>query len=237
MANPGIPTTLSHGPAFSDLLPQASALFQQLYSNCNAKRIAMAAGAVSDEIILDLWIFLANAESRLLEYRKAPNFHDEYARWRGLSYRFNCTGDVNAATDRIINLPDNHKFKLDHRVEFIVQDGALPGGLSPATNYWLRDIQTNAVGIGATEGAASNINLTNGTGTAELLQNFRPDYASLLTAVDAALDEIELNLTQRAPTYVRANLDLSYSTRDTTATATLRTKLQDIEDLIDAVAA
>ena len=60
---------------------------------------------------------------------------------------------------------------------------------------------------------------------------------SLRTALDAALDEIELNLTQRASTYNRANLEHDYSTRSTTDTTTLRTKLLDVENLIDTTPA
>jgi len=236
MTNPGIPTNASH-PSLQDVLVQAAALFEQCELVAGAKRTEMAAGAVGDDVVNETWVFFASAEAQLKDFRKNANFHDAYARFKGLSYRFNCTDDVNAGNDRIINLPDNHKFKADHRVEFIIQNGALPTNLSEGTNYWVRDLQLNALGVTTSEGGASNVNLTNATGTAEMLVNIRPDYNQLLTAVDAVLDEIELNLTQRAPSYDRANLGFTYSTRSTVETATLRTKLQDVENLIDIVSA
>lgn len=239
MANPGIPTRTSHGLSVTDLGSAASSTFILLHERSANARVAMAAGAVGDDVIRDLWQQLAGHEADLLEYRRASDFHDEYARYRGLAYVFDSTADVNAATDKIINLPVNHKFKTDHRVDFRIIEGALPGGLAEDTNYWLRTIDSpnGTTTLTTTEGGASDINLTNGTGRAEMILNIKPDYASLLTAVDAALDEIELNLTQRAPTYDRANLDFTYSTRSTVDTATLRTKLSDIEALIDVVAA
>lgn len=233
----GIPTSVSHDKAMADLLDEANALFVNSERVARENRVLMAAGTVSDEVIENVWRFFARTEKRLNEIRTAPDFHDEYARYRGLAYSFDSTADVNAATDAIINLPDNHKFKLDNRIEFRILEGALPGGLSEGTNYFGRTVGTTTLTLSATESGGSNVNLTNGTGRAEMLVNIKPDYASLRTAVDAVLDEIELNLTQRAPTYDRANVDFTFSTRTIAQTATLRTKLTDVENLIDTIAA
>lgn len=233
----GLPTIKSHDRAIVDLLGEAASIFVNSENTARLRRIDMAAGTVDDDLIANLWQNFASWKIRLDQIRRAPDFHDEYARYRGLSYTFNCTDDVNAATDKIINLPDNHKFKTDNRVEFRINEGALPGGLSEATNYFIRTVGTTDVTITTTEGGGADVNLTNGTGQAEMLVNIKPDYASLRTAVDAVLTEIETNLTQRAPTYVQASADFSYSTRSTVETATLRTKLTDVENLIDTVAA
>lgn len=234
----GIPTSLSHDKAMTALVEEFNAILVNGKRVAETNRTAMAAGAVSDEVIENVWRHFAQAEKRIEEIRKAPDFHDAYARYRGLAYFFNCTDDVNAATDKIINLPVNHKFKTDHRVNFILNDGALTGGLAEDTNYFVRTVdQVNGtITLTATEGGATDINLTNATGTAEMVLNINPDLSNLRTAIDAALDEIELNLTQRAPSYDRTNVDFTWSTRSTTETGTLRTKLSDIEALIDTTA-
>lgn len=237
MANPGIPTSLSHGNPMVDLLREFASTMIASEAEARTSRIAMAAGPVSDELIRTTWEFFADAESRINEIRRAPDFHNEYARFRGLAYSFNCTADINAATDAIINLPDNHKFKTDHRVDFILNDGALTGGLTVGTNVFVRTVATNTLTLTATEGGGADINLTNATGTAEMLVNIKPDLASLRTAIDAALDEIELDLTIRATTYDRSNVVHTYSTRSSVETATLQTKMTDIEALIDVIAA
>lgn len=235
----GIPTSVSHDKAMDGLLNEFNAILVQGEKKARDNRILMAAGSVSDLIIRDVWEFFAKAEYRVLQIRRTPDFHDEYARHRGLAYFFNCTDDVNAATDKIINLPDNHKFKTDHRVDFKITEGALPGGLSENTNYFVRtvDAANGTVTLTATEGGGTDIDLTNGTGTAEMILNIKPDLASLIIALDAILDEIELNLTQRSTTYDRGNLTHTYLTRAIVDTATLRTKLTDFESLVDVVAA
>jgi len=206
-----------------------------LARSANTRRLEMAAGAVGDDAILDVWQKFADGEYRINEIRRLPDFHDEYSRYRGLAHTFNCTDDVNAATDKINGLPARHKFKTDHRVDFRIKEGALPGGLSENTNYFVRTVDSanGTVTLTAAEGGSSDIDLTNATGNAEMLLNIKPDLSNLLTAIDAVLDEIELNLTQRGVTYDRVNQETDYSTRDTTATSTLRTKLLDVENLID----
>lgn len=233
----GIPTSSSHDRALADLLAEFNNLLVVSERVAREARVAMAAGAVTDLQIREVWDWFANADSRIEEMRRSPDFHDEYARYRGLAFSFNCTDDINAGTDRIINLPNNHRFKLDQRVDFRLIDGALPGGLSEGVNYFVKDPTLAGLKLTATEGGATNINLLNGVGTAEMLVNIKPDLASLRTAIPAALDEIELNLVQRATTYDRANVSHTYSTRSTAETANLRTLLQDIENLIDVAPA
>ena len=237
MANPGIPTTSSHDRNMDDLLHEFNGKIIEAYNICNSNRTDMAAGAVGDDTIKELWNRLADIHTSINRIRKTSNFADEYAKARGLVYRFNCTDDVNAATEKITNLPANHGFLTDHRVDFSIIEGALPGGLSEETNYWVRtvDAPNGTITLSATEGGASDINLSNGTGKAWMRLNIRPDISSLVTALATALTEIETNLTQRSSTYgSRTTQEHTYSTRDTTATATLRGDLQDIEDLIDA---
>jgi hypothetical protein len=235
----GIPTSTSHGSAMDSLVTEFNAILVNGERKARESRIAMASGPVSDLLIREVWEHFAYAEFRIEEIRRTSDFHDEYARHRGLSFFFNCTDDVNAATDKIINLPDNHKFKQDHRVDFKLIQGALTGGLSEGVNYFLRTIDSpnGTVTITTTEGGASDINLSNATGTAEMILNIKPDLSPLRTAIGAALTEIETNLTQRATTYDRENLEHTFSTRTAVETATLRTKLSDIEALIDVVAA
>jgi hypothetical protein len=239
MTNPGIPTTSSHSNAVAALISEANALLINGERLARVSRIDMAAGSVDDIVIKDVWDFFSRMESRLLEIRTASDFHDEYARDRGLAYAFNCTDDINASTEKIINLPANHKFKTDHRVEFILIQGSLTSGLSEGTNYWVRTVDkpNGTITLTTTEGGGSDINLSNATGTAEMIVNIKPDYSSILTAVDAILDEVEANLALRLFAYDRANLDYTYSTRTTGNTATLRTKFSDLEALIDVIAA
>jgi len=234
----GIPTSSSHDKAMDQLLTEFNALLVNGKSRAVADRVAMAAGSVSDDVINNLWNVFAFAEYRILEIRRAADFHDAYARHRGLSFSFNCTDDVNAATDLITNLPTNHKFITNHRVDFKLIQGALTGGLSEDTNYFVRtvDAANGTITLTDSEDGVSDVNLTNATGTAEMILNIKPDLATLLTAIDAILDEIELNLTQRGTTYDRANLAHTYSTRDTTSTATLRSALSDFEALVDTTA-
>jgi len=239
MANPGIPTSASHDKSMESLLNEFNNILVTLQRTANEQRLAMAAGAVGDDIIKTVWDRFAVAEDRLLQIRRAPDFHDQYARYRGLAYTFNCTDDINAATDKIINLPTNHRFKTDTRVDFIIIEGSLPGGLSENTNYWIRSVDAagGTVTVTTTEGGGTNINLSNGTGMAEMLLNMKPDLSTLFTEIDEVLDEIELNLGQRATTYDRANLEHDYSTRSTVDTSTLRDRLLDVENLIDVTAA
>jgi len=230
-----LPTSTSHGISTDSAANKFNVLIVEAYNRCETDRTLMAAGVVGDDVILRLWDRLANIESEIKEIRRLPDFHDKYADYRGLQFQFNCTDDVNAATDKITNLPANHKFITDTRVDFTILEGALPGGLSEGTNYFIRTVDASGgtVTLTTTEGGGTDINLSNGIGVAFMTLNIKPDLADLLTALDAALDEIELNLTQRAVTYDRVNLEVDYSTRDTTSTGTLRTKLQDIEDLIN----
>jgi len=239
MANPGIPTSSSHDKPMADLLKEFNSILITAERVARENRILMAAGNVDDSVIVGVWKFFANSELRVNEIRRTPDFHDEYARYRGLSFSFNCTDDINAAQDKIINLPTNHKFKTDHRVDFVIAEGVLPGGLAEVTNYFVRTVDAAAgtLTLTTSEGGASDINLTNGIGNAEMVLNIKQDLSAIRTAFDAALDEIELNLTQRAYTYDRPNVDFTYSSRTTGDTATLRAKLSDIEALIDVVAA
>lgn len=235
----GIPTSVSHDKAMDNLLNEFNSLLVQGEKRARENRIIMAAGVVSDEVIRDIWEFFANAEYRINQIRRTPDFHDEYARHRGLAYSFNCTDDINAALEKIINLPANHKFKTDHRVDFKISEGALPGGLAENTNYFVRtvDAVNGTITLTATEGGGTDINLSNGTGTAEMILNIKPDLANLISSVDAILDEIELSLAQRASTYDRANLGHTYSTRSTVETATLRAAFATFEGLVDTIPA
>ena len=236
MANPGIPTTQSHDRNMDDLCHEFNSKIIEAYNVCNSNRVAMAADAVGDNSIKELWNRLSDIHTRINTIRRAANFADQYAKQRGLTYRFDCTADINAATDKIINLPANHLWLTDHRVDFSIIEGALPGGLSEDTNYWVRtvDSPSGTITLSATEGGVSDINLTNGTGKAIMRLNIRPDINTLVTNLDAALDEIEANLTQRASTYGDRTIQAhTYSTRSTTETAALRTDLQAIEDKID----
>ena len=235
----GIPTKTSHGGALDAILREFDVWLLTLYRTANDNRLTMASAAVSDLVIKNIWDIFADGESRINEIRRTPDFHDAYARYRGLSYSFNCTDDVNAATEKIINLPVNHKFKTNHRVDFKLIQGALTGGLAEGTNYFVRTVDTanGTITLTTAEDGATDINLSNAVGTAEMVLNIKPDLVSLRTAIDAALDEIELNLTQRASTYNRANLEHDYSTRSTTETTTLRSKLLDVENLIDTTPA
>lgn len=235
----GIPTSTSHGKPMIDLLGEFNGLLVTLERVARENRILMAASSVSDEIIKTVWERFAYCESRLLEIRRTPDFHDEYARFRGLSYAFNCTDDVNAATDKIINLPVNHRFKTNHRVDFKINEGALPGALAEGTNYFIRTVDTanGTVTLTTVEDGTTDFDLTNATGNAEMILNIKPDLSTLITAVDDVLDEIEVNLAQRAPTYDRPNLSYTFSTRTTVETASLRTKLSTVEGLIDVVEA
>lgn len=235
MAEVGIPTSKSRGNNITQLLDQFNAILEGLEDECRTKRILMAAGAVEDDVVYSLWITLAMAEANINTIRKTPDFHDSYARYRGLSYAFHCTNDINAATDKVINLPVNHLFVTNDPVDFVIREGSLPGGLSEDTNYFVRtvDAANGTLTLTTALDGATDINLTNGTGTAEMILNIKPNLASLRTAIDVALDEIELNLAIRAATYDRANLDLTYSTRSTVDTTTLQSDLQDIENLID----
>lgn len=240
MANPGIPTRKSHDRAIAQLLDEADSLFILAAELSAAVRIEMAAGPVGDDRVSHLWQSCAEWKIRLNEFRRAPDFHDEYARYRGLSYTFDSTDDVNAAgaQEKIINLPDFHRFKADHRVEFRIIEGALAGGLSEGVNVWVFEPLQTALSLTAAEGGAGGkINLSNAVGRAEMLVNIRPDYASLRTAVDDVLTEIETNLTQRAPVYDQANADFTYSTRSSVETAALRTDLAAVEALIDTITA
>ncbi len=239
MANPGIPTSESHNKSMGSVLSEFNQILVQLERTARENRILMAAGSVSDVAIKGIWDTFASAEDRILDIRRTPDFHDSYARYRGLSYSFNCTDDINAAQEKIINLPANHKFKTDHRVDFVIVEGSLPGGLSEGTNYWVRTVDAagGTVTLATTEGGGSDINLSNGTGQAVMALNIKPDLASLITAVDDVLDEIEANLTQRASTYDRINLEHDYSSRTTGDTAALRTDFSAIEALIDIVVA
>jgi len=232
----GIPTSVSHDKAIIELLGEFNHLLVQSERIARENRIAMAAGAVSDLVIKNVWDWFANAEFRIDEIRRTPDFHDEYARYRGLAYTFNCTDDISAANDRVLNLPANHRFKTDHRVEFILNEGALPSPLAENTNYFVRTVLNQALTLTTTESGGTDINLLNGVGTAEMVLNIKPDLGSLRTNIDLVLDEIELNLTQRATTYDRLNVEHTYSTRSSVETATLQTRLQDVEDLIDVVA-
>jgi len=238
MANPGIPTSESHDKSMESLLNEFNNILITLYRTANEQRLAMSAGAVGDDIIKLVWDRFAGAESRVLQIRRAPDFHDAYARYRGLAFTFNCTDDINASTEKIINLPTNHRFKTDTRVDFRIIEGALPGGLSENTNYWIRSVDAagGTVTVTTTEGGGTNIDLSNAVGMAEMLLNIKPDLSSLITDIDEVLDEIELNLAQRATTYDRANLEHDYDTRSTVDTSTLRTKLLDVENLIDTTA-
>lgn len=235
MANPGLPTSVSHNLSVENLSRLFDSILIRLSNTANSNRVAMAAGAVGDDAIKSLWDVFAKGEADIDEIRRTPDFQDNYARHRGLAYTFNCTDDVNAANDRIINLPTNHKIKVDHRVDFKIREGALPGGLAEGTNYWVRTIDSanGFITLTTTEGGATDINLTNGTGIAEMIVNIKPDLSALRTDIDQVLDEIELNLTQRGTTYDRPNWAHTASTRSTVETATLRTLLQDVEDLID----
>jgi len=235
----GIPTQLSHNKPSFDLLKEFNSILVTAERVARENRILMAAGNINDSIISDVWKFFANSENRIDEIRRTPDFQDEYARYRSLSFFFNCTDDVNAAQDKIINLPINHKFKTNHRIDFKLVQGALTGGLSENTNYFVRTVDAAAGTITLTdsEDGVSDINLTNGTGTAEMILNIKPDLAALRTAIDAALDEIEANLVQRAYTYDRPNVDFTYSTRSSGETSSLQTMLSNIEALIDVVAA
>lgn len=239
MANPGIPTSESHDKSVESIMSEFNQILVNLERTARENRIVMAAGSVSDVIVKDIWESYASGEDRLLELRRTPNFHDEYARYRGLTYQFNSTDDINAAQEKITNLPTNHKFKTDHRVDFLIVEGALPGGLSEGTNYWVRTVDAvgGTITLTTTEGGGSDINLSNGVGVAIMNINIKPDLSSLFTAVDAVLDEIEANLPQRASSYDRPNLEHDYSFRAVGDTAALRSDFSDVEDLIDVVVA
>lgn len=237
MANPGIPTRKSHDRALTALMDEADSVFIIMEELSSAVRAEMIAGAVGDDRISHLWQSFAEWKSRLNEFRRAPDFHDAYARYRGLAYTFDCTDNVNAATDKITGLPDFHRFKVDHRIEFRIIEGVLPTNLSEGTAYWGRNPGQNDVELFSAEGGGTIINLTNAVGRAEMLVNIRPDYGSLRTAVDAVLTEVETNLTQRAPTYDQANADFTYSTRSSIETANLQSDLADVVALIDVIAA
>lgn len=239
MANPGIPTSASHNGSMETLMSEFNQIVVQLERTSRESRIVMAAGSVSDVVIKNVWDIFANGEDRLLDIRRAPDFHDQYARYRGLTYSFNCTDDINAAQEKITNLPVNHKFKTDHRVDFTIVEGALPGGLSENTNYWVRtvDAVNGTLTLATTEGGGSDINLSNGVGQAIMALNIKPDLSALFTAIDVVLDEIEANLTQRGSTYDRPNLEHDYSFRTTGDTAALRSDFSDVEALIDIVVA
>ena len=242
MANPGIPTSVSHSKDVAQLMTEFNAILINSERIARENRILMAAGSVSDLTIKNVWEHFAHVEDRINEIRRTPDFQDNYARHRGLAYTFNCLnsgsgGDIQAAQDKILNLPTNHKFKTDTRVDFKLIEGTLPGGLSEGTNVWIRTVAATDVTLSATEGGASDINLTGNTGMAEMVANIKPDLANLRTNIDLLLDEIELNLTQRGTTYDRPNITHTYSTYTTANTATLRGLFSDIEADIDVVAA
>ena len=237
MANPGIPTSLSHGKAIPEILAEINGILVNGERVARLNRIDMAAGPVSDEVIRTVWHHFADAESRLTDIATSPDLRDDYAQYRGLYYEFNCDTNINATNDTITGLPNGHKFKTDHRLKFKLIDGTLPGGITETAHFWGRTIGTTTMTISATEGGASDVDLTAGSGTAAVYVNIKQEYQSILVAIDAILDEIEANLAIRGTTYNRANLREDYSTRDSTATATLRTKLSDFEALIDTVAA
>ena len=235
----GIPTSVSHDKAMDTLLNEFNSLLVQGELKARTNRIAMAAGEVGDDAIKDLWKIFADTEYRIGEIRRTPDFHDAYARFRGLSYSFDCTDDVNAATDKIQNLPTNHKFKTNHPVDFKINEGVLTGGLAENTNYYVRtvDAVNGTITLTTTEDGVADISLTNAIGNAEIILNIKPDLAALLTAIDAILDEIELSLAIRAQTFDRANLVTVFSTRTIIETTTLQAKFSDFEALVDVVPA
>lgn len=233
----GIPTSKSHDRAIDALLNEFNAILVNGERVARETRIAMAAGAVTDLVIRDMWDKFARHEDRINQIRRIPDFHDQYARFRGLSYNFNSTDDVQAALDQIRNLPDNHKFKTDHRVDFKINEGSLPGGLAENTNYFVRTISSNALTLTTSEGGGSDIDLTNGVGTAEMLLNIKPDLGALRTSLGDIITEIETNLIQRSTTYDRPNLEHIYSTRSSGETAALQADLATFEALIDVIAA
>lgn len=238
MANPGIPTSKSHDRDVAQLATEFNAILINSERIARENRILMAAGPVSDLIIKTVWEHFASAEDRINEIRRTPDFQDNYARHRGLAYTFNCTDDITGgAQDQIENLPTNHKYKTDMRVDFRLIEGVLPNNLDEGTNYWVRTVNATDLTLTTTEGGGSNINLTTAVGMAEMLINIKPDLATLRTDIDLALDEIEANLTQRGTTYDRPNIDHTYSTYSSANTAALRTILSDIEAGIDVVAA
>lgn len=239
MTNPGIPTSESHNKSMDSVLSEFNSILVNIERNSRETREAMAEGSVSDLVIKNSWDIFANAEDRILDIRRTPDFHDAYAKYRGLSYKFNCTDDINAAQEKITNLPANHKFKTDHRVDFIIVEGSLPSGLSEGTNYWVRtvDAANGTVTLATTEGGGSNINLSNATGMAVMNLNIKPDLAALITAIDVVLDEIEANLVQRATTYNRSILSHTHLGRTIGETANVRSDYSDIETLIDIVTA
>lgn len=239
MANPGIPTSESHNKSIDSVMHEFNGILVNIERNARETRLAMAESSVSDLVVKNSWDIFANAENRILDIRRTPNFHDAYARYRGLSYKFNCTDDINAAQEKITSLPTNHKFKTDHRVDFTIIEGSLPGGLSEGTNYWIRSVDAvnGTITLSTTEGGGSDINLSNGVGMAVMNLNIKPDLSALITAIDVVLDEIEANLVQRATTYNRTTLSHDYSGRPTLETVDVRSDYSDIETLIDIVIA
>lgn len=237
MVNPGAPTSLSHGKAIDDILTEVNSIFVNSERLARETRLDMVAGPVSDEVVRVVWHHFANAESRLTDIATYPDLRDDYANYRGLYYEFNCNTNINATNDTITGLPSGHKFKTDHRLKFKLIDGTLPGGLSETSHFWGRTIGNTTITVAATEGGASDVDLTTGSGTAAMYVNIKQEYQAILVAIDAILDEIEANLGIRQTTFNRPILREDYSTRSPAETATLRTKFSDLEALIDIIPA
>lgn len=238
MAVRGIPTTAARGGRkdMNEILREFDAILINLNSMASQNRAAMIAGDVGDDVIANVWLSLAQAKKRIEEIRKMPDFQDEYARFMGLAYTFDCSDDVNAATDVIRNLPDNHPFVKNDPVDFLLIDGALTGGLSVGVNYFVRTVDVNTITLTDALDGISDINLSNAVGSAQMIVNIKPNLAALRSGIDVALTQIQENLAQRAYGYDQPNVDFTYSTRSTLDTGTLQDDLLDIVNLIDTAA-
>ena len=210
------------------------------------EKAKLAAGNVAIEQIIDnIYLPFARRSSdggiwhTIQEFSIGKLFQNFYANqlFQRLSYE---PGDANLTTDRVSL--DGNTFPLDAKVEW-QGTGTPPAPLTKGTNYWVKDKQGQGISFSATLGGAKIDLTTQGTGSTFVSLRVGADFNTLITEVEAVIDEIIAMVPVTTTTLELRNVKFDKGLISSTnglqqmvltpaQTATLRTKLQAVTDAI-----
>ena len=153
------------------------------------------------------------------------------------------SAEVKGGVERITL--DGNKFSVNDKVRF-VGSGDPPGNIVLKTNYWIKEKVGDDCSFAATSGgSAINLVQSSAKGNVFVERRVGGDFTTLENALEAVIDEIitlvpvtAVTLELRSVKFDKALSNSSDGLEEVTLTeaqtATLRTKLQDVVDAIDA---
>lgn len=245
-----LPTPDSTGSLLKRDFDQVTSAMQRARAVSVAEKANLAAGDTAIREIIDRIYkpFTRSTASggfwnTIQDLSAGAHFKNFYSAQLSKRISFDPIDDVNLANNQITL--DGNKLDIDEKI-VIEGPGTPPGGLVKGTNYWVKAKVGQQITFAATLGGAEiDLVAPKGSGLCFVDARLAADFTTLITALEAVIDEIIVEVPVAAITLellfvtfdkaLASSVDgLAEKVLTSVQTATLQTKLQDVVDAIDA---